>query len=471
MLRRFYNCHAHCFTYDHVPEHFLTRWVAISWLLKRRWLKKIIRNTPVTGSFGFLGNIVIYLLALLFGFDKQKAVRTLNFIRYGDVQLQSEVIEKMRAYYPGSTGIVFLSMDMEFMGAGSAKKDFEEQIEELEVLKMREIYRDIVYPFVFCDPRRIRPEKKREIAVKTDFKGQVFTQRLENLIEDRSFQGIKLYPALGYYPFDPRMKPVYDFAIKNCVPLITHCTIGAVHFKYKLSPEERIHPVLSRLGLQDNPLRFNKPADFQTWFTHPLNYECLLNNELLKYYWIGDAPDYSKLKICIAHWGNGEDWHNYLDNPWLETGNRMLDEKWPSLDMRNWKLDKKGAVNNFSWFTIICDLMRKYPNVYADISYTLNDETLLPLLKMTLEADETIRKKVLFGTDFYMVSKAICERHFAINVRAALGNELFEQIAVKNAERFLNNNFGSVQLTGKEQSNRSIVETGVCNDMAVIESL
>jgi predicted TIM-barrel fold metal-dependent hydrolase len=445
MSQRFYNCHAHCFTYDHVPEYFLTRWVAVSWFLKRKWIKKLIRLTPVTGSFGFVGNVVIFFLTILFSFDKAKAIRLLNFVKYGDVQKQSEVIERMRAYYPESTGIAFLSMDMEYMGAGRVVKDFEEQLEELEMLKMKQQYKDVIYPFIFCDPRRIRPEKKRELDVQTNFKGQVFAQKLERLIQERSFQGIKLYPALGYYPFDTRMKPVYDFALKNLVPLITHCTLGAVHFKYKLNAEERIHPVLSRLGLQNEPLRFKKANDFQSWFTHPLNYECLLNRELLKYYWIGDAPDYSNLKICIAHWGTGEDWKNYLDNPWLETGTRSLDEKWPSLDLRNWKLDANNEKDNFSWFTIICDLMRKYPNVYADISYTLHDESLLPLLKMTLEADETIRRKVLFGTDFYMVSKAICERHYAINVRAALGNELFEQIAIKNAERFLRNDFNTVQ--------------------------
>jgi predicted TIM-barrel fold metal-dependent hydrolase len=70
-----------------------------------------------------------------------------------------------------------------------------------------------------------------------------------------------------------------------------------------------------------------------------------------------------------------------------------------SLDIEKWFIGK-DAYKNYSWFSIICDLMRTYKNVYADISYTLNDITLLPLLKMILEVDENIRKKVLFGTDF-----------------------------------------------------------------------
>jgi predicted TIM-barrel fold metal-dependent hydrolase len=464
MSRRFYNCHAHSFTYDHVPEYFLIKWFKVSRLLKTRVIGWLIR-----GSYRIGGNFFIRSIAFLFGLEKARVMRLVNFVRYGNVKNQEAVLTKMRAYYPPSTGIVLLSMDMEYMGAGKPARDYESQLLELEALKNRPDYQHIIYPFVCCDPRRIRPENERERTVKTNFTGMEFMHRLETLIEDKTFQGIKLYPALGYFPFDARMKPVYDFALKNCVPIITHCTTGAVHLKYKPAAEERIHPVLSAMGLQHTQLRGKKTVEFQRWYTHPLNYECLLNKDLLKYYWVGEAPDYSKMKICLAHWGDAEDWKSYLDNPWTETGERRLDTEWPSLDLRNWQLDKKREQHNYSWFTIICDLMRKYPNVYADISYTLNDESLLPLLKMTLEADPIIRKKVLFGTDFYMVSKALCERHYSVSVRAVLGNGLFEQIAIDNAERFLNNGFGNVGRPSSPLQERKIVEAGVCNEVAVME--
>jgi predicted TIM-barrel fold metal-dependent hydrolase len=464
MSRRFYNCHAHSFTYDHVPEYFLLKSIRISKLLKTKFVTWFIK-----GSHDLGGSFFIKSVAFIFGLDRSKVVRIVNFVKYGNVPTQSEVLEKMRAYYPASTGIVLLSMDMEYMGAGRPVKDFQAQLAELEEMKNTPKYKNTVYPFVFCDPRRIRPENERERAVTTKFTGVEFTQKIETLIEDKTFQGIKLYPALGYFPFDARLKPVYEFALKNCVPIITHCTIGAVHLKYKPGADERIHPVLSAMGLQETQLHGKNGLQFQRWYTHPLNYECLLNKEILKHYWIGEAPDYSKLKICLAHWGDANDWKNYLDNPWLETGERYTDSNWPSLDMRNWRLDKKHEHFNYSWFTIICDLMRKYPNVYADISYTLNDESLLPLLKMTLEADPVIRKKVLFGTDFYMVSKALCERHYSVSVRAALGNNLFEQIAIDNAERFLNNQFGTVNTPFTSKPERKIVEAGICNDVAVME--
>jgi hypothetical protein len=463
MSKRFYNCHAHCFTYDHVPEYFLTNAIAISWLLKRKWLRHLIHQTPITGSFGFLGDLIVALLALVLGFNKTKAIRLFNFIKYGDRKTQEDVIKSMQAYYPKSTGFVLLTMDLEYMGAGIPRTRFEKQLSQLEGLQRNPEWKHKLYPFIFCDPRRIQPLKPEEVGVESGFVGHVFLEKLKTYIEEKTYQGIKLYPALGYFPFDQRLKPVYDFGLQHCVPFMTHCTVGAVHFKYKLGVNDRYHP------FKKETLPGLKPGAFQTYYTHPLNYECLMNRDLLKQFWGDESPDYSGLKICIGHWGTGEDWHNYLNNPWLETSFRNMSADFPSLELANWHIANGKETYNFSWFTIICDLMRKYPNVYADISYTLNDEKLLPLLKMLLETDEIIRKKVLFGTDFYMVSKSICERQYAINVRAALGNELFEQIAITNAERYLNNSFQSVRSQFIGKRSRLLVESGICNSIAIIE--
>jgi len=294
-------------------------------------------------------------------------------------------------------------------------------------------WNDKIFPFVFCDPRRIQPTHPREIDIEKNFIGNTFLQTVKQYVEDGTYSGIKIYPALGYYPFDKRMEPVYDLALSLDLPVLTHCTIGAVHFKYELDEEENYHPFLKR------KLPRQEPSEFQQFFTHPLNYECLMNHELLKKSWGHDAPDYRELKICIAHWGTGEEWHKYLENSWIETRLQKPTAEYPSLELANWKTGHEKDSQYVSWFSIISDMIRKYPNVYTDISFTLNDPSLLPLLKMTLEADDKIRQRVLFGTDFYMVSKAINEREFAINVRAALGKELFEQIAITNTERFLNN--------------------------------
>jgi predicted TIM-barrel fold metal-dependent hydrolase len=437
MHKRFYNCHAHCFTDDHVPEYFLSKRLPVSWLLRQQWLIRLIKNSVENNSFGWLGNFLMRIISMLFGVKKELVERTFNFIQYGNQLNQEAVIELMRQYYPRHTGLVMLTMDMEYMGAGKTKTGFGDQLTQLAAIKNKdELNRHTIFPFVFCDPRRIDPQTEEEKKVEQHFIGDVFLSRAEELIENKIYQGIKIYPALGYFPFDKRLKPVYDFAEKNNVPVLTHCTIGTVHFKYNLNAQQRFHPFLNQT------LPEEKPVSFQQYYTHPLNYECLLNRDLLKTYWGPDASDYRNLKICIGHWGTGEDWKLYLDNPWIVDGKNM-EGKYPSLNLHNWHVPAKNKIDNFSWFSIICDLMRKYPNVYADISYTLNDTSLLPLLKMVLETDDAIREKVLFGTDFYLVSRVICERSFAINVRAALGNHLFEQIAIVNAERYLGNRFNT----------------------------
>jgi predicted TIM-barrel fold metal-dependent hydrolase len=432
MPDRFYNAHAHCFTYDHVPKYFISRRIATSKLLSLKWFIRVVRKVPLTGKFNFLGQILIFLLSKLFGINKNLIIRFLNFVKYGDQTSQKQVIKSMQQYYPKHTGFVSLTMDMEYMGAGYPKKRFEKQLLELEELKNNNDWKNTFYPFVFCDPRRIKPIHQRELSVKSDFTNKIFLEKVIQLISEKSFQGIKLYPALGYYPFDNRMKPIYDFALRNDVPLTTHCSVGAVHFKYRLDDAERNHPFL-----KEN-LPHKKPKKFQQYFTHPLNFECLLNHDLLKTYWGEDATDYFNLKLCFGHWGSAEEWHNFIGNAWVETHFEKMDKAYPSLELINWHTDKK-AMYNFSWFTIICDMIRKYPNVYADISYTLGDASLLPLLKMILESDNKIRSRVLFGTDFYMVSKDISEREFAINVRAFLGVHLFNQISIYNAKQFLSN--------------------------------
>jgi hypothetical protein len=148
MSRRFYNCHAHCFTYDHVPEFFLTRWIGISWLLRQPWLKKLIRKGTTAGRFDFGGTLLLGVLRLA-GINKAMALRTLNFIRYGDEHAQATVIEKMRAYYPRSTGLVMLTMDMEYMGAGKTAKSFRQQVQELALLKTDPAYEKVLFPFIF----------------------------------------------------------------------------------------------------------------------------------------------------------------------------------------------------------------------------------------------------------------------------------------------------------------------------------
>ena len=52
--------------------------------------------------------------------------------------------------------------------------------------------------------------------------------------------------------------------------------------------------------------------------------------------------------------------------------------------------------------------------------------------------DSVCRKKVLFGTDYYMLEQEISERAFGINLRGHLGQKDFDQISITNAKAYLN---------------------------------
>ena len=95
---------------------------------------------------------------------------------------------------------------------------------------------------------------------------------------------------------------------------------------------------------------------------------------------------------------------------------------------------------NASWLSVIYDLMVEYDNVYADISFILHDESLFPLLKFILE-DEKVKHKVLFGSDYYVVSQKDTEKDLHLNLRGYLGESLFELIANTNPRKFLSTKF------------------------------
>lgn len=76
--------------------------------------------------------------------------------------------------------------------------------------------------------------------------------------------------------------------------------------------------------------------------------------------------------------------------------------------------------------------------MYADISYTIfNFQENAPLLKILLE-DDDIAPKVLFGSDYYMVeSEKYSEKRLSIDLRFALGENFFWEIASANPQKYL----------------------------------
>ncbi|MBK8531078.1 MAG: amidohydrolase family protein [Flavobacteriales bacterium] len=275
-----------------------------------------------------------------------------------------------------------------------------------EVERIRRDYPDHFFPFVGVDPRHLQ--------------GNGLRDRVKEKIERRAFFGIKIYPSIGFFPFDAGLDALYAWAEANEVPVMTHCTRAGTFYTGKM---EQVLPDLAPGGL--NPTapemtaihaRIKRFRDaLFTWknskygcniFLHPQNYEPVLRK-------------YPKLKLCFAHFGGDDE---------------MLGEK-QELCKRN------ICTDNFH--TEIVRIMSatdaagvlSYPNVYTDISYTLFRDKVYPKLN-TLVAGP-LGDRILFGTDFYMTLQEDPEADLIHRCITGIGMPAFVKIGADNTTRYL----------------------------------
>lgn len=356
----FTNCHIHIFNIDNVPDNFLP--FGLVKRLQRKRARKVVG--------WLLRNIVPFT-------DNDLLDRYENFMNVAGHKSQEDVFKQIQGYYPPKTRFVVLPMDMEQMCAGKVKVGVEQQLQDLSNLYKKQP--DIVIPFIPVDPRR------KNIL---DF--------VKRYAEDHQFKGIKIYPRLGFYPTDERLMPVYEYAQKNNLPVLSHCSKGGVYTK-EITDAMLQHPRKGKVGKE-------KAKKFSHYFTEPLNYDQLM----------GDFPN---LRLCLAHFGGNTEWDKYLDSPWHP--------------------DSPDSKNR-SWVSDIVDLMEKHPNLYTDISYTaFHSDKYFPLMSVLLE-NTKIRNKIMFGSDYYMIEREkASEREMSLKIRYALGEEKFKLISDSNISTFL----------------------------------
>lgn len=355
------NCHTHIFNRAVVPSKFLPFFL-------RPLANALERDKTAKGLqrfFAFLGKKDTALLIKKFS----------QFLKIGDLNSQLEIFKLLQGFYPQGTRFCVLSMDMEFMGAGEVKQSFTAQLDELAAIKQDPAYKDLIYPFVF-----VHPERKGILAL------------VKKYIEENDFAGLKLYPPLGYFPFDERLDQVFDYAQTNALPVTAHCARGGVFYKGRITSAMRKHPITGMVYPE------HKNKYFTDIYTDPDNYHYLFEK-------------FPLLKVNLAHFGGFDEWQKYLQNT----------------------IDSEGETN---WYEKVKTVLRAYKNAYTDISYTLYNPDLIPLLKLSLQ-DPTIKHKILFGTDFYMMEQETSEKQFSINLRAELGEELFRLMAAYNPLVFL----------------------------------
>lgn len=344
-MPRIINCHIHTFTVDHVPVDFLPLKLGV--LFKIPYVRVPVR----------------WLLGVLNPFDNRDLFsRYANFIKVANGKSQEKVLQLVRGRYPTGTRFIVLPMDMAFMGAGRVPREIADQHEKLA--QLRDKLGDVVIPFAAVDPRR-----------------SDVLPMLRQLVEQRGFKGIKVYPNLGYRPDDPvLMEQIWPYAVEKNLPVMTHCSRGG--------------PRGQGISKED------------------------LDNYTAPACWVPVLEKFPNLRVCLAHLGGGEEWERYFGDGW-----------------------QPGQPNERkSWLAEILDLIRsgKHPNLYSDISYTVfRFEEYAPAIKVFL-TDPALRDRILFGSDYYMTeNERFEERLLSMNLRALLGEELFWQIADANPRRYL----------------------------------
>jgi len=215
---------------------------------------------------------------------------------------------------------------------------------------------------------------------------------------------LKLYPPMGFYPDDPALHPVYAYAQENSLPLIAHCSPGGVYQKSRITGAIK-KKLLEKIGPMPWWERWKwwKVNEHLTaGYTHPDNYVPVLEK-------------FPRLKVCLGHFGGAQEWDRYMDDSWKPGEEKPYDK---------------------SWLAVILDMMQKYPNLYADIAYTVEAERLLPMISVLVN-NPLFRTRILYGSDCYMVQMDKSERSFSVNVRGYLGEANFRQIAQDNPQEFL----------------------------------
>ena len=454
-------------------------------------------------------NLIISIFKLLWGVirklpGKQTTAvfkRYLNIGRFAFHKNQGTILSQLRSQYPVNSKIVVLPMDMEYLDAGKPATRYRDQMEKLAGLKSNPENHDILLPFICGDPNRMEGKAKEGRTlpgekIYFDYRaeeGKVILEDsfMKDYLEIKKFSGIKIYPAMGYYPFDARLLALWKYTADNGIPIMTHCVRGPMYFRGKKKPEWNQHPFFdqaigraAKLNSTGETTSVNSKKDpeeetmyeplalpqsknnvFSANFTHPLNFICLLEEVLLRKvvakaigntkdqrlatifgYTDENTPlkhDLRHLKVCLGHYGGGDEWARYFEKDRYVSSN-LFTHTSTGLDFLNGKDGKfsHGKIeqiwNYTDWYTIISSMMLQHPNVYADISYILHaDQDILPLLKQSLGI-HGLQNKILFGTDFYVVRNYKSDKEMLADMMAGLTEDEFDMIARKNPKAFLN---------------------------------
>ena len=229
--------------------------------------------------------------------------------------------------------------------------------QEEELLKLAAAHPGRVLPFYVVDPRRPGncvhgPDGTIDISPLTD-------RLLPRLGGKGGFYGFKLYCPNGYSPTDPALMALYEYCERHGAPLTAHCSGGGFA---SFSPSITVHGHVYRNGEvvpHDGVLEFRHYR-----LTDKLRVKEkaeLLNHPRL---WEKVMEAFPRLRLNLAHFG----------------------------------CQDEGT----EWTELIYGMMEKFPGLHTDLSCITEASRLREMREYVLKAPEQVRRKFLFGSDFYL---------------------------------------------------------------------
>lgn len=229
--------------------------------------------------------------------------------------------------------------------------------QEEELIKLAESHPGRVLPFFVVDPRRPgnavkAPDGGIDVSPLTD-------RLVPRLGGKGKFYGFKLYCPNGYSPTDPVLMALYMYCEQHGVPVTAHCSGGGFA---SFSPSVTVHGHICRDGEavpHDGVLEFKHYR-----LTDGLRVKEkaeLLNHPRL---WEKVMEAFPCLRLNLAHFGSQDD--------------------------------------GTEWTELIYGMMERFPGLHTDLSCITEAAKLREMRGYMIKAPEQVRRKFLFGSDFYL---------------------------------------------------------------------
>jgi predicted TIM-barrel fold metal-dependent hydrolase len=381
--------------------------------LLAKWVARCIRRRHRGGRAGILCHVLLAAVYLVLGPGYRRWARILS-----ETHLDRITALLLEEFEEDGIGLfVPLMIDFEYWFHNTVDRLVKEQI-DLVAATVVEQFGGKVHPFVPFDPVRElafthhlpTPDDRH---VETEQWGSMALVK-KAILED-GFLGVKLYHSLGYRPTanasvdDVRRRHFEEIGFHNYLPLTGEEIDAKLDELYQFCLEEQV-PITVHCG--SDGIESFPGASYV--FGSPSH-------------WIPVLEHYPDLHLNLAHFG----WSHRL--------------RYSATGTRRWGRCGRGLET--SWLRTICEMLKRYPNLYTDVAHhevltrRCESRFLTDYRAMCADFPGVIQKKLLFGIDWHVITRLSGYRRFPSTYRHLLGG-LFSPSELEdffggNALRFL----------------------------------